>query len=492
MRTAPNHPITFGNALVCILVLALPALTRGQLRNANWLLSNYWISFANGAPENLPPSPTTSAAACLSDTLGNLLVYFTASGSGVGIWSADHVPVAGNPSFDGHFTAVQQSTIFVPKPGDPERAYLIAWNRIPLAETHRFGLLEIFLGNATDPPQVLSTEYTWFMEGAACKRMVVPHANGEDYWFIAQMAGANEYHAYLITSLGLSTTLVISNAGALVPLNFGNGKLIPTVEGTRFVSVSETSGYTGEPVIVPSIVEIHSFDPSTGIIQHQHTLDITTRADGVEFSPSGRYLYGVHWSISSDQTQSYHALYQYDLEASDPNLSPLLMDSYVIGGLSGYSTNILCHAPDGRIYMSRYTQSMGVISAPNLPYPQCDYVHDGYLAANPPPSLPSFIKRYNDPPPLGPMGISGRTAPAAATVLPNPLSGHGELRWPGASGAVALQWMDAQGRLVRSEARTVQGDRVALDAGGLAAGQYLLRAMPRDEAPVVLRVSVEE
>jgi hypothetical protein len=477
-------------ALASILLCSLPVLACGQLRNANWLVNN-WISFASGTPVNLP-SVLYPATSSLSDTTGTLLAYFSDGGGGnTGVRSADHELIPGNPTYNGYFSGFQQSAIFIPKPGDAERAYVIAWNRIPWVETHRFGMLEVFLGNATDPPQVVSTEYTWFMTGAACKRMVIPHANGVDYWFVGQLEGTNVYHAYLISSAGLSATPVISTSGTVIPAVFEHGKLIPTVEGTRFVSVSETLNY-GEPTMMPSIVEVHAFDPGTGMIQHQHTLNTTTRVDGVEFSPSGSFLYVVNWSISLDQTESYHALHQYHLEASNPNLSPLLMDSYVIGGLSGYSTNVLCHAPDARIYMSRYTQTLGVINAPDLPFPQCDYVHNGFLATSAPPGLPSFIKRYNDPPPIGPMGISGATSNASASVLPNPLRGQGALLWPSATGPVALMWMDDQGRAVRSETSTAQGERVPLDASGLAEGQYLLRVAQRDEAPIVLRVSVAD
>ena len=168
------------------------------------------------------------------------------------------------------------------------------------------------------------------------------------------------------------------------------------------------------------------------------------------------------------------------------------MDSYPAVGLSGFSTNIIAHAPDGRIYVSHYVPSMGVISEPDLPYPQCAYEHDGYLALGAPAFLPACIKRYNDPPVIGPLGTSGRsTIEATATVLPNPLHGTGELRLPGAIGSVALQWLDAQGRVVRNSTVSASGDRVPLDATGLVAGHYLLRAQMGEKALVVMRVSVE-
>jgi hypothetical protein len=80
---------------------------------------------------------------------------------------------------------------------------------------------------------------------------------------------------------------------------------------------------------------------------------------------------------------------------------------------------------------------------------------------------------------------------ATATVLPNPLQGAGELRLPGATGPVVLQWLDAQGRLVRNITTSAFGERVSLDADGLATGHYLLRVQAGEMAPVLVRVSVE-
>ena len=474
-------------------VCAMLAVAQAPKRNVNWFQLQYWISFLKGPPENLAPPPYSTAVTSVSDTAGVLRAYFFVNTMSEafesGLRTADHQVMDGNPSYDGSFTDLTHSAIFVPKPGDVQSAYLIAWNRIPLQGTQRFGWLELDLGADSAPPQVISAGYNWFMTGAACKRMVVAHANGEDYWFVAQLVGTNEFHAYQVTNEGLSPTPVVSFAGAVAPIDHTHGKLIPTVDGTRFVSVSETLGFT-EPTVAPSIAEVHSFDSGTGIVAHQLTLDPLARLDGVEFSPSGRFLYATHWLYSNPVLT--RELYQYDLEAADPNLSPVLMDSYLLGGLSGYTTNILSHAPNGRIYMSNYVQSLSVINEPDLPYPQCDYEYDGFLASGPPHCLPSFIKRYNDPPPVGPMVINGRITAAQAVVMPNPLCGTGELRWAGASGAVDLHWMDVQGRVLRYETRTAQGDRVMLDARGFAAGQYLLRVEPRNETPTVLRVSVAD
>lgn len=489
----PSFRTALGAGLLCLIDCLLPAGVNGQLRNANWINSTYWITFASGAPENLPPPPYFSVKASLSDTAGNLALYFVDGNGGgpspdCGVRDPEHQLIPGNPAYEGYFAGLtSQSAIFIPKPSDSERAYLVAWNRTPLGETRRFGLLEVFLGNESNPPQVVSEEYTWFFTGATGKCMVIPHSNGVDYWFVGQLEGTNEYHACLINDTGLSPTPVISTAGAVIPEDFTGGKLIPSVDGTRFVSVSETPGFT-EPTVLPSEAELFSFDPGTGFIEHLLTLDVPARIDGVEFSPSGRFLYVMYWLYSNPVVS--HALYQYDLEAADPNAAPLLMDSYVVPGLSGFSTNIIGQAPDGRVYVSHYVQSVGVISEPDSLYPQCDYVHDGYLASGVVLWTPSFIKSYHDDPAVGPMGVTPSARAVQASVLPNPLSGTGELRWPSASGPLTLQWMDAQGRLLRNDSGQAGDGRVPIDAGGLAPGQYLLRVLAPQQNPFTVRVSV--
>ncbi|MFN9325628.1 MAG: hypothetical protein ACK6A5_09600, partial [Flavobacteriales bacterium] len=94
------------NCATLILSFAMPLLACGQMRNANWLLSNYWISFSNGVPENLPPSPYYLPAASLSDTTGELLVYYTVNSSGqsTGVRGADHELLQGNPPYEGVFS----------------------------------------------------------------------------------------------------------------------------------------------------------------------------------------------------------------------------------------------------------------------------------------------------------------------------------------------------------------------------------------------------
>ncbi|MBK8500654.1 MAG: hypothetical protein IPL52_17980 [Flavobacteriales bacterium] len=69
------------------------------------------------------------------------------------------------------------------------------------------------MGGEGELPALLDTGYTWFMDDACEKRMVVPHANGIDYWFVGQEIGTNIFQAYPITADGIAEQPVESQSG---------------------------------------------------------------------------------------------------------------------------------------------------------------------------------------------------------------------------------------------------------------------------------------
>ncbi|MBK8499948.1 MAG: hypothetical protein IPL52_14290 [Flavobacteriales bacterium] len=233
-------------ALIALAVHVFVGLLRAQDRNRNWLNYNNWLQFGPLGATNVPNLDTATVGASLSDTSGQLLVYTAGYGAGgipAGIRGPDHQLIANQPGqwcLLNSMSAVQ-GNIFIPKPGDPDRTFLCTWyyyNLTPGFARH-WGILEVDLGIASGIPAVLDTGYTWFLENASCKRMVVPHVNGEDYWFVTQPIGTDLFHAYAVTSAGIVATPVISQAGTLMPVDWFHGKMIPNSAGDRFVSVME-------------------------------------------------------------------------------------------------------------------------------------------------------------------------------------------------------------------------------------------------------------
>src|SRR5690606_34182411 len=100
-------------------------------------------------------------------------------------------------------------------------------------------------------------------------------------------------------------------------------------------------------------------------------------------------------------------VYQYDLEQPDIMGTRVLLDSTLGPMGSNNAFHALERAPDGKVYVAHeWSPYIGVINQPDLPAPQCGYVHGGFLPAHPVRQLPSFPKRYQDDAPDYPMGAT--------------------------------------------------------------------------------------
>ena len=462
-----------------------------QNRNANWMFGDHWISFATGEPALVSEAPFATPRASLSAPANAQLRVYMAHNGATQLVDADHQLLAGTPAWPPGNYYGSQENLFVPRPSDSDGAFFVTARRLPSPPPLpvQYGFLRLFVGGPGDVPAVLDTGYTWFMEDACEKRMVVPHGNGIDYWFVGQLLGLNTYHAYRITAVGITEPPVVSQTGTAPPPNDWAGEVCFTVQGDQFMNVSHRWSTTADNI---SLVELFSFDDATGSIVHQLTFTSLGRVRGVEFSPSGRFLY-VADKMSMQQV-AFGAfstrLFQYDLWANDVLASRILLDSAFIDGpgitTSPTAVTALGLAPDGRIYIAHdpWVPHLGVIAQPNLPAPDCAYVVEGFNTGTPMWWLPSFMKRYHD-------DISLSTAragtPGAPRIVPNPLSAQCELLLPGADGPCSVAWLDALGRTTRVQQVVIAGGRATLDASGLSAGPYLLRSEFGDGRPAVIQ-----
>lgn len=462
-------------ALLCV---CWPALAQAQGRNANWVgPDQYWISFTSGTAvlTQLPLNP--GACAAISDTNGILRVYARFHG----FWDGEeHASIANNPTvtgmnpFPGWGAGLgSQEAVFVPKPGDPERAFYIArmGSVFAVENYQRMGIIELKLGvSGVEPPAVVDTGFTWFMDNAMAKRMVVPHANGMDYWFVASPIGQGLYHAYRITSAGIDTPPVISAAGPALPADWGRGQMVPSFQGDRFAAVSLKDALDTTTV---GYLYIHGFDRSTGAVQEGFALPDLHIITGVEFSRSGRYLYVAEVNDSgSVSVPKRRDLYQYDLEAADVHGSRVLLNTYTSTGPYGHTAHTLAMGPDGRIYMANLLgDTLSVIRSPDLPGTLCDFVGNA-LCCGTFFTLPAPAKWYHDDPGTA-LGIA-QVATTGITVYPNPAH---DRAWVTGLPDQARHYLlrDATGRVVHQAGSPQNG----IDLGTVAAGPYVLEILAR-------------
>ena len=460
-------------AIFCTSLILFQA--QAQHRNENWLALGSWIEFWTGDPALNQDPPLTNAGAALSDASGQLKVYVGTLGSQNGLRGPDHSLADNHPDqtiFNG--AGENHRTLFVPRPGQPEHAFLV-YNQtyfLTGVEFNRVGWLELDLTDVH--PAVVSADFTWFANDMARKRFIVPHPNGTDYWLVLQKMGINLFQAHLITSDGVDPSPVLSQTGAWMPDEWVFGKMIPSSQGTRFASVTEPLSYDWSDT-TSALCEVFSFDQTTGEALFEFGLPGLRCVKGVEFSPNGRLLYVAEHSTPLGASQpTTRRLYQYDLESANPIASRLLIHVYSFVNSNLASSNVLALAPDGRIYHAPdlYGTELGIIRRPDELGLACDYVHDGFSCESLIYTVPAPVKRYHDDSLTVAQSVNEGARRGAMQAYPNPA--HESLRLHGTPfGAAQAVLRDALGRVVLTQ-RFVAG---AIDINAVASGSYVIEVL---------------
>lgn len=478
------------------MALALTALgcaaLEAQQRNNHWLFRKAHLQFSGGAPANVESAVVGVAAAALSDTMGALKVYVSAFPHGVR--DASHNLLPGQPANMAQLSFLSSRSVFIPRPGHPDECYLafVRGESNGAVSLPQLKLLRIELGPPGAPAVQADAQWVDVQDDSTLCIMAVPHANGSDYWLVAPTMTSNGYRAYRIGPAGLDPVPVLSQAGQQRPPGWQWGVLAPSVQGHRFAAAFRGASPTELDTLR---AELFAFDAASGVVTHVATLP-SRRAEGLEFSPSGRWLYvdEEDWQFAAAFVG--RTLVSYDLLAADIGASRTVVHSYQSQGVTApLPGQALSLGPDGRIYRageSPNSLALGVIHQPDLPPAQCAYEHDGFTCLQPTYTLPAPLKRYHDDSGLPTVTPSPQPAVRAA-ILPNPVRGRGILRHEGLAGPVRLRWLDAAGRAVRLVAGAASEGALAFDASPLPPGMYLLEVLAADGSRrCAARVMVEE
>jgi hypothetical protein len=310
------------------------------------------------------------------------------------------------------------------------------------------------------------------------KMVAVKHENNIDYWLITPHDSSN---IYFVLQMGLDSIEQINeihfeniskrkSRGSIAKFN-PNGDLYVNYEGNY------QDG---------SMIFFH-FSRSNGnltyLFQLPHVEDNPSLVGGIEFSPSGRYLY-----VST----RFH-IYQYDLEAADVEGSKTLVAEW-----DGFSDPFPCTfhvmqlGPDCRIYIntSNSQQWLHVIMYPDRPGEACEvrqhhiplyYYHQISM-----PYFPNYRLGTGEP-----VCDSTLALPTSIPIVyvpegglrvwPNPARGQ---VWVGLSEAlireaVGLTLYDMMGRQVLHQPYS-GGEVVTVELHSLTPGLYILHVQGRD------------
>lgn len=224
---------------------------------------------------------TFEGCASLSNRNGDLLFYT----DGITIWNKNHQVMQNGTGLMGHPSSSQSATI-VPKPGSTTLFYVFTldWEINP--NGFRYSVIDITLdgglGGVTNEKNKLI--YTPSDE----KISIVKHKNSIDFWVVTHGWNSNTFYSYLLTSSGLSSSPIASNAG--VPVSgtkevWGYMKISP--DGLKLAMAHVFTG-----------CELFDFDNATGMVSNPKIIYTDLGAYGVEFSPNSAVLYVSNFSYS--------------------------------------------------------------------------------------------------------------------------------------------------------------------------------------------------
>ncbi|MBC8046962.1 MAG: SprB repeat-containing protein, partial [Fimbriimonadaceae bacterium] len=284
----------------------------------------------------------------------------------------------------GSYTSTQ-SSIIVPYPGNP--ALYIIVNSSDTYNAQGNGrityciydpVLNQFYNTALNPVSFPANNITLLANSTSAEKIaVVKHANCEDYWLVTVKRQTKKWYVYPITSAGIGLP-VIYNFAPAIPLSAG--EMAFNNDGTKLAAafgVPSTYSATLDKIM------LFDFDPSTGVLSSPSTIPISAVQPtpnaasafyGVEFSPSGQYLYSTFIAAGSNRAQ----IWQFDLLNS--NASTLIEDAVYTPGTHFYQA--LEKGPDGKIYVAEFGNTyLSSIANPDIATPTFT-LNDIYLAGN--------------------------------------------------------------------------------------------------------------
>jgi len=288
---------------------------------------------------------TQEGCASVSSSDGDLLFYT----DGTDVWDATHTVMPNGDSLLGNLSSTQSSVI-VPYPGSSSKYAIVTVRGCTGGSTtgqsgyyFAYSVVDMTLNSGLGDV-ILAQKNIILMDSVSEKCTVVSHANGSDLWLIGRMQDSARYHAFRLTSTGV-TQEVISNIS--VP-GLCVGYMLANHSGDRLVDA--TYGAAN-----PNLV--FHFDQGSGVLYDPDSIYVSTGGTyGVHFSPNDELVY-----LSGSA-----GINQYDLTAANIQAS----EYTVFQG----QTWALAEGPDEKIYAARYqTPYLARINDPDVVGVGCNF-----------------------------------------------------------------------------------------------------------------------
>jgi len=339
---------------ICFCFTLFLGHTSAQKEGNIWYFGkNAGIDFNTGAAFALVDGAmnTLNGCATISDATGKLLFYT----NGIEVYDRTHNLMPNGTGLAGGLTSTQ-SAIIIPKPFNTTLYYIFTVDNQMGSAGIEYSIVDMsqnaYNGDVVKKNIKIRTP--------VCEKLTaVQHFNKKDIWVIAHN-DSDSYISFLVTDSGVRTTPVISPGGV-------------SVAGSKFdaigyLKVSSEGNRLASAIKLLNLVEIGSFDNTTGKVGNLQVIPNVSTAYGVEFSPDNTKLYATDYFDRQ--------LYQFDLSSNDINT---ITNSRVTIFTSTSALSAIQQAPDGKIYVSRDAHGqMGVISDPDQLGLACNYNDIGF------------------------------------------------------------------------------------------------------------------
>jgi outer membrane protein OmpA-like peptidoglycan-associated protein len=229
-------------------------------------------------------------------------------------------------------------------------------------------------------------------KNVAEKITAVRHQNGKDTWLLAHELQSNKFLAYLITENGISEMPIESEVGSIhLKIDYSKGSEHYMSAGTQFKS--NTDGTNIALTLRGNLraAEVFDFDNASGKVSNPVTLPLplTSNPAGIEFSPTGSFLYVA---VATDMGK----IFQYNLQVSS---SDKIASTQKWVGTTRGMFGALQLAPDGKIYLARGNKkALGAIQKPDVLGLDCQYEDNAILLKGFSTfGLPTFVQSFFEP-----------------------------------------------------------------------------------------------
>lgn len=369
--------------LVAACLLTMSAMAQKEA-NIWYFGDSAGLDFNTNPPTPLLNSQMSVAEGCASiaDSNGNLLFYT----DGMTIWNKQHQVMSNGTGIKGGNTPVQ-GNIIAQKPGSNTEYYLFTCTdgtnpNFPNNRSLNYSIIDMTLSAGLGAVTVKNVNLKDTINEGLC---AVKHGGQNSIWIVVSDKRflSDSLFAFELSSNGVSS----------IPVSSGFGGVGYTIQQHMTIKFSR-NGESAVQRMSSSVVRVFEFDDTQGNFTLSYSINVPSYIAGLEFSPSGRYLY------VSTGSPPYHVI-QFDLNAGSQALvaaSAINLPNYAqISGLQ--------LAPNGKIYganTNTFNDSLLVIHHPDSAGTSCQLESQGQFLGGKfsRQGLPQFVASMLKPQPF--------------------------------------------------------------------------------------------